>query len=675
MSFSDRIKYNRPEKLIPIILILLLVTVTTYCISESDGAQSGNLKISEVNPYGTSEGFSLTNYGTEKVNLIDYVVSDGEGYISFTLSKYVDSGERITFVKEISEGDWFSSRDNVHPYAERGIEADGFLLKDTGDDMTLGYNGKIVDSVCYGESPIPSGWTGESVEKISKNYFLRISSSDTDSKGDWIATKPGYSNLQYDENTKFSAEVFPFTFPECDGEPIFKALENANEEVLISIYQLTNKNLVSLLIDLEKRIGTSHVDVRIILEGDVLNYDMGTELSLMGSIVDAGGEVYVINTKEAGNYERYSYFHNKYAIIDEKSVIITSENWTVNNLSDSDYANRGWGALIESSDYANYMKNVWINDRNDTLGDVYGLKEYFPELKSYQGDLNYESPDYTYTLNGYASSVTPVLSPDNSYTALKSLMDNAETRIYSEQLSLSNEYWKEDSGPISWMNSAASRGVDSRFILDSSMTDTSEIVNYINTTKSVRACTIDGGKGFNTTHNKGILVDNDVTWVGSVNWTETSLKNNRETAVIIYSESVNSFFSEYFDTDWRNNNNTELTDLKITVSESMSGSDRIYLVSVNGPDTVEYIWNADGKEYTTSIPRLVLKNLEPKVYGISVTVKNTSYSAEYQLTVEVSTTPAENTYPDIDKTTLGYFAAGAVAIIGALIALLRRRGH
>lgn len=53
-----------------------------------------------------------------------------------------------------------------------------------------------------------------------------------------------------------------------------------------------------------------------------------------------------------------------------------------------------------------------------------------------------------------------------------------------------------------------------------------------------------------TLHNKGMIVDDKKTLVSSINWTENSLKNNREAAVIIESPDVAKFYSDIFEVDW-----------------------------------------------------------------------------------------------------------------------------
>lgn len=657
-------------------IFLILALLSVGAVSDSDGASSDLVRFSEVNPYTSYEGFSIYNYGSSYVDLINYSVTDGEGTITFTESLELPSKTRITVVKGTDADDWFSSRENVHAYGEDGIVKTGnFSLADSGDDLRLLNGETLVDTVCYGKvSETPEGWNGDPVSVNKNRYILRTAQLDTGTAADWIKTKPGYSNLPFDQNDKIECKIMPFTFPECDGTPIYETLSEADETIYISIYQLTSLNLVALLIDLEERTGEDHVDVSILLEGDVLNYDMSKELSLMCSIVDAGGEVWLMTPGDSDISERYNYFHNKYAVVDGETVVITSENWTVANMSENK-ANRGWGAVVQSTEYADYMKAVWDNDRLDTFGDTIALKTEYPEISAYEGTLTYIAPDSGYSSQWYDARLVPVLSPDNSYSALKELMDGAKDYIYSEQLSLGSNYQEiEEDSPIYWMNSAAKNGVQCRFILDDSMgSNMDEAVNFINTTTLVDACTIDGGDGFNTTHNKGILIDGNITWVGSVNWTETSFMNNRETAVVIYSEEVNAYYMEYFMTDWNNNKVSDYQPPAITGTALTDGS---HLFTVNEQDTSSYLWTLDGGEPTeTTLPKILLDNLTPGDHTIKVTAADTNATAEYSFTVDDEEIAIDEEGGSSNGGLMAGIVAALVVIIGAIAAAFRGRGN
>jgi phosphatidylserine/phosphatidylglycerophosphate/cardiolipin synthase-like enzyme len=57
-------------------------------------------------------------------------------------------------------------------------------------------------------------------------------------------------------------------------------------------------------------------------------------------------------------------------------------------------------------------------------------------------------------------------------------------------------------------------------------------------------------------HNKGMIVDGRKTLISSINWTENSMKNNREAAVLVDSAHVARYYQNLFDVDWRYHRNS-----------------------------------------------------------------------------------------------------------------------
>jgi hypothetical protein len=658
------------------ILSLLIVCIPTNL---SDGADNDVLLFYEVSPRG-AEGFSLYNYGTNTVDLKDYSVTDGEGTLTFT-GVTIGPHSRMTVVNRIDPDTYFTNRGNTYVINGGHIsQAKSFTLNDNGDDIYLYKGDVLVDAFCYGNKTADKGWSGPSVTVSSSKYFLRIAPIDTDTASDWILTQPGLTNLSFDPSLKFNAVVTPFTFPESNGGPIYKALENARSEVLISIYQLTSPNLVALLCDLERRT-VDHVDVRILLEGDVFGYDMSTELTLMKSITDAGGEVMLINSQASGNYERYSFVHNKYAVIDSETVIITSENWTTANMGTS-RSNRGWGATIESTEYAAFMTNVFLNDTDHTYGDVWDLNDFYPSLKPYSGNLTY-NPVPSYDTVSFNAKITPLLSPDNSYAAQKYYMDNAVSRIFSEQLDFGSFSSLNNSSPVSWMSEAFDRGVDTRFILDASMSSSREEnineINLINTTTGIKAVTINGGPGFSTTHNKGIIID-DTVWLGSVNWTGNSFSNNRETAVLIDSPEVTGYFLEYFMEDWNANyKSNEEVPLSVTSNKEVIVSEGLVIFTVSGPMDGNYTWDVygDGNLRHSQTNRIVCEDLIPGTYTMKVTRNDTLEQTEYVYTVHPSgsNTDRDPAPAEIDIPQTAMFGGIIAAILAMIAVIFKRKNH
>lgn len=655
------------RRILTAFILSFLILAPAALSGDAEADSKENILIYEVYPFGSTEGVSLFNFGTSAINLKGWSLTDREGTLTFVKDLTIQPGTRLTVAKTISSDDWFSGRDNVIAIDNSRIEKKGsFVVADAGDDVYLYKGSVLIDAVCYGNKTADSGWIGEPCVISSGKYLLRVGTDDTDTKEDWISTKPGLTNYPFDPDIYFEAEVTPFSFPESFGIPVFREIEKAENEILIANYLLTNVQLAALLCDLSKK----GVVIRVILEGNVLGFDMSTELTLMRSLVDAGVDVYLINDKIPGNYERYSYFHNKYAVIDGKKVIITTENWTQGNLS-INCSNRGWGAVIESEDFAGHVKEMFFSDMNFEHGDVRPLLQSYPTLKPYHSSLTYTGFEGSYDTGSFNARVRPFMSPDNSETALRYYIDGAETRVYAEQMDIGSSFSQiTEASPLGWMSSAAGRGVDARLILDASNTDREEIINRINSTSEIKAISVNGKETFSLIHNKGVIID-DTVWLGSVNWTETSFKKNREFAVLIDSPEVTEFFAEMFSKDWGVNEHT-IAEIGLEISYETMKTElgMIHLFTVSGPCNSAYTWDVlgNGSLRTSSINSIICKDLQDGVYTATVTMDGTSYSASLEYVVE----PQEEQRPSDSNNLWIPVGAGIAAAAGAGLMVIRR---
>ena len=610
---------------------LLLAIALSFCFavtetSDSD-ATAGGVLIFEVNGLGDDDGVSIKNYGTSDVDLKGYRVADSpdkkkEGYLLFESQYVLHPGDVVTVVVKDLDGSKFTHRYDTLVPGERGLKSVGsFVLSNSGDDVylikeTSTGSETIVDAFCYGGKKIDDStlWTGEPF-KTKKNCFFERKDVDTNSASDWFNFKVGWTNISFDPDMEMSATVTPFLFPESGGIPIYEELEKAEKSVKISVYQLLSKDVIGLLDQLSKK----GVQVSILLEDDVSTpVTVNHALAEIRTLVDDGCDVRII---EYG--ERYLYVHSKYCIIDDETVIITSENWTVDNLNRNvvedptkGKGNRGWGVIIESPQYAAFMSNVFENDFDKSYGDVHD----FTELKTISGaTVSYETSSTLYPTSSFTCTITPVLSPDSSWDATLYYIDNAKTRVYSQQQSLSPSYSDVTTeSPIKHMADKAKQGLDVRFILNSATEEkeAQQDVQNINTTSYIKAANMK--KPY--VHNKGVVCD-DTVLVSSVNWTDTSFTSNRESCVAIHSKGVADYFANAFIKDF--DRNYTYSGLKVTFSEIKDNYDKAgditISVNVDQEGTFTYEWDLDGQKKTTSIPRAVF-NVSDGKHTITVTV-------------------------------------------------------
>jgi phosphatidylserine/phosphatidylglycerophosphate/cardiolipin synthase-like enzyme len=136
--------------------------------------------------------------------------------------------------------------------------------------------------------------------------------------------------------------------------------------------------------------------------------------------------------------------------------------------------------------------------------------------------------------------VSPVFSPSDSEMVFN-LIGNAKYEIKLEVYEFSSRYLADA------LISAKERGISVKVILEPSVYQNSGIFKYlINNGIDVSWAST----RFQVTHSKFMIVDDSIVLVGSMNWSENALKNNREASVIIYSKELSKDFERIFDADF-----------------------------------------------------------------------------------------------------------------------------
>jgi phosphatidylserine/phosphatidylglycerophosphate/cardiolipin synthase-like enzyme len=149
-----------------------------------------------------------------------------------------------------------------------------------------------------------------------------------------------------------------------------------------------------------------------------------------------------------------------------------------------------------------------------------------------------------------AMRITPFSSPTQSEDVMIDLIERANDTLYIEQMYI---YETLDDILLAII-AAKGAGVDVRVIQDDGSDDHNNISatilegHGIPVKRMVENAAI--GAPFNTMHNKGVIVDGEIVLVCSVNWSPTSLRDNRETGVIIESETVAGYYQDLFLYDW-----------------------------------------------------------------------------------------------------------------------------
>lgn len=451
-----------------------------------------------------------------------------------------------------------------------------------GDEVILKNNqGDIVDAVVYGDS-IYNGsfWHSNATPDVSEGSILRRNTNektkectDTNTSSDFF-TYRHYKNAQscFDFQTfNVNGSITAFVSPDSSYKTIVDELANANASIYLNVYEFTNPYICDALMNALNR----GVDVKVLLEGGPVGGISDDEKYIASKLNDSGAEVgFMINNDSLDIHQRYWADHAKYCIIDNKTFIITSENWAKTGIPiNNTFGNRGWGVVIRNKTVAKYFQDIFFEDFNSSKKDIYlfnaGHEKYGNPPDWFEEAYTPAKWDYlpifdSITINS-SFNVSPVLAPDTSLllgSSIIKMIDNAKTSVYVEQLEC-NKNWTyygkyHENIYLESVINAARRGATVRIILDSRYNGTNKdnwyCVQYINNIASSKGLDVEAKMAklecFDKIHNKGIVVDNSSVFVGSLNWNYNAVTNNRETGIIIENETIAKYFADVFISDW-----------------------------------------------------------------------------------------------------------------------------
>lgn len=196
------------------------------------------------------------------------------------------------------------------------------------------------------------------------------------------------------------------------------------------------------------------------------------------------------------------------------------------------------GPIVEY--FMNLFEDDWIlgtgySSAVDGIGST--------QSRDIDGSPNIE-PAESQTISASAI-ITPILSPDNSEEMIIGLINSANTSLDIEQMYI----YSSLTDIIDAIVNAYDRGVDVSVIMGDG-TDALETAEILEDEGiEVRICDGTAPMYFDL-HNKGVIVDNRVVLISSINWSPTSLRNNREAGLIIDSSEVTSYYLDIFNHDW-----------------------------------------------------------------------------------------------------------------------------
>lgn len=283
-----------------------------------------------------------------------------------------------------------------------------------------------------------------------------------------------------------------FVEPDDGREPVVEELENAACTIDISIYLLSDDEIITTLEGAADR----GVRVRVMLEEHPFGGG-GNQREDADEIEGGGAEV-----RWSGSTIRFS--HAKFAVIDQDVALILNQNLTAASFT----GNREFGVITSDQTIVDATQDIF--DR----------------------DWVYEAPP--------AVGSPLILSPNNSRSRYLELISNAERSIdfYAEVI--------RDPEIMSALGDAERRGVTVRLIVDAAVDEDDQ---------DAAAQLHDRGVEIRLSqrlyiHAKLMVIDRRMAIVGSQNFTETSLDDNRELAIELTDPNGVARCLAVYERDW-----------------------------------------------------------------------------------------------------------------------------
>lgn len=288
-----------------------------------------------------------------------------------------------------------------------------------------------------------------------------------------------------------------FVEPGAGVTPVTSAINGATHSVWVEIYLLTDSRVIAALEDAEQR----GVDVRVMLEEHPYGFDVVSPERTLQTLNLAG-----IHARFAD--PAYHFTHAKMLIVDNATLIVLTANLSRSGLGGSSVArNREFGVIDTHADDVSEAQTIFQADWNRTQ----------PVLH----DSNM------------------VVSPVNSRAKIMALFASAQTSLLIEDEEM-YDVASEDA-----LIAAAQRGVRVQLILpDASNIEAADVARL--KAGGVQLVYVSAPY----IHAKVIVSDGRLAFVGSENFSPTSLDQNREVGLLLADATALTTITTTFNRDW-----------------------------------------------------------------------------------------------------------------------------
>jgi cardiolipin synthase A/B len=293
-----------------------------------------------------------------------------------------------------------------------------------------------------------------------------------------------------------------FVEPDAGDSVITSAIAGAKKTILLEMYLLTERKVISALEDAANR----GVDVQVMLEQHPYGSGSASPTQTLDRLKAAGVKAQVTNPA-------FALTHEKGMVIDGSTAYIMTANFTLSALGGGSYTkNREYGIIDTNAQDVQAVTTIFNADWTRSTPQIHD-----PNL---------------------------VVSPVNSRSTFTSLINNAHQTLLIEAEEM------QDSSIEQAIVNAGQRGVKVQIILPSPSSSSSGDSN----SNGIRAISHPGIQIEEDPHlymhAKIIIVDGQRAFVGSENISTASLEQNRELGILVSDQNVLGTLQQTFQQDW-----------------------------------------------------------------------------------------------------------------------------
>jgi phosphatidylserine/phosphatidylglycerophosphate/cardiolipin synthase-like enzyme len=445
----------------------------------------------------------------EATNLTGWTLSDGETNVSLP---------NATMEGRIAVTAAPNATANLTAASIVGVN-NSVSLANGGDEVVLRDGKRVVDEAVYEDAP--------EAERYNRTA------------DGWTWEHPGATNFSAVRTGPATARTF--VLPDSPAVPI-DTLESADRRILLAGYTFSSERATAAL----ERAAERGVEVRVLVDDAPVGGITARQATLLDRLARAGVTIEVIG----GDRARYDYHHPKYAVVDDRALVMT-ENWKPSGTGGR--SSRGWGAVVRSGETAAELAEVFRADiswRDTVSWGAFRANETFETEAAANGSY----PTRFEPKQIEAEGVQLLTAPDNAERVLVDRIDRADESVEVVQASIGSRRQPLLEAAIR----AAERGVDVRILLSSvwySEEENTALADWLNRKAEAENLTLDAkvadpGGRFEKIHAKGVVVDREAAVVGSLNWNNNSADENREVAVVLEGTEVGNYYGQVFDADW-----------------------------------------------------------------------------------------------------------------------------